>query len=167
MTQQKKIIAKHLGAAGWTVAPEFGRIIAERLARTTAVNLAGAINREVKAATFRPKNAGRRARNKGHGFEREVAQAFRPLYPEARRHLEYQDSEANGVDLVGTGLLRIQCKRLKGYAPVSRLSEIEYDPIQGEIPVLVTAADGEPALAVLPLNELLNLLRAAEPHFSG
>lgn len=124
-----------------------------------AKRLADAFNREYRAITFKPKNKGRRARQKGHGFEREVAVALREVFPEARRHLEYQDSQANGVDLAETGKYRIQCKRMQQYAPLSKIEEVEYDPDFGDVPVLVTAADGKAWLAALPFQEFVRLLK--------
>ncbi len=104
---------------------------------------------------------GKRSRRKGHQFERELAIKLRPIFPEARRHLEYQMCEANGVDLVGTSYFRFQCKRLKGYSPINAINEIAYDEVLGEVPVLVTQGDGLKAMAVLPLENLLELLRDA------
>lgn len=105
----------------------------------------------------RSQNA-RRSRRKGHQFEREVAIALRPVFPEARRHLEYQDAEANGIDLVKTGEFAFQCKKLKSYASINTIKEIQCERKLGEVPVLVTAADGEPWMAVLHFDDLLNLL---------
>ena len=48
--------------------------------------------------------SGRKSRDKGHNFERQIARELREVgFPEARRHLEYQDGEANGVDIQGFG----------------------------------------------------------------
>lgn len=109
------------------------------------------------------KNPGKRARTKGHSFEREVAQALRVVFPKARRHLEYQDGECFGVDLAETGIFRFQCKRGVRYAPLTALSEIQYDAFLGEIPVLVTKGDGLPALVALPLEDFISLLEAWYP----
>lgn len=52
---------------------------------------------------------GKAARDKGHSFEREIANIFRLLgYKNARRLLEYQ--EGKGIDLEGTGRFKVQCK---------------------------------------------------------
>jgi hypothetical protein len=129
------------------------------LSRTAAKNLATKLNSCVREATFKPKSHGGRSRRKGHQFERDVAISLRDIFPEARRHLEYQDQEANGVDLIETGHFRFQCKKLKSYAPVSTIDEIESDRMLGEIPVVVTAADDEPWMAVLHFDDLLSLIR--------
>jgi hypothetical protein len=102
----------------------------------------------------------RRSRRKGHQFERDVAIALRLVFPEARRHLEYQDAESGkGIDLVETGYYRFQCKKLADYAPINRIREVQCDEELGEVPVLVTAADGKEPMAVLPFTHLLRLIR--------
>lgn len=101
---------------------------------------------------------GRRSRRKGHQFEREIAIALRPVFPAARRHLEYQDAEANGVDLVETGNFRFQCKKLKQYAPVTAINEIICDRMLGDVPVLVTQGDSLPPIAVLHFDDFLTIL---------
>lgn len=104
---------------------------------------------------------GKSARRKGHQFEREVAIWLRRVFPQARRVLEYHEADCKGVDIAETGRFRFQCKKHKGYAPVSSLYEIEHDAeCAGHIPVLVTAGDSEPAVAVLPFEDFLQLLYA-------
>lgn len=102
--------------------------------------------------------SGRRSRTKGHAFERWVAKKLRRRFPDAKRHLEYQFSEANGVDLVGTYPYLIQCKRMKRYASLAAISEVTIDPIEGGIPVLITKADRGDVLAALPFSEFLRLI---------
>lgn len=94
------------------------------------------------------------SRTKGHSFEREVAIAFRRLFPKAARQLEYQ--EGMGIDLAHTGKLRIQCKRFKNYAPLSALEEARGP--EG-IPLLVTKADRKEALVALPLKDFIEILQ--------
>lgn len=104
------------------------------------------------------KLGGKGARRKGLQFEREIAIALRPVFPAARRHLEYQDAEANGVDLVETGNFRFQCKKLKQYAPVTAINEIICDRMLGDVPVLVTQGDSLPPIAVLHFDDFLMVL---------
>lgn len=101
--------------------------------------------------------SGRKSRTKGHSFERWVAIQLRPIYPRAIRHLEYQHGEANGSDLAYTGKYRIQCKRGKKYASVSAIKEVKLDG--GGVPVLVTRGDHEEALAVVPFQHFISLLK--------
>ena len=109
----------------------------------------------------KPRSQGARSRTKGHSFERAIAIRLREIFPDAKRHLEYQCDEANGVDISGTGPYLFQCKKLKKYAPVTCIQEIKHDP-DFDIPVLVTAADREEPMAVLPFSELLILLKAVK-----
>ncbi len=104
------------------------------------------------------KNIGRMARRKGHAFERTVAILLRSVFPKVRRHLEYQDAEANGVDLVETGHYRIQCKRGRKPAPLSAIKEVQADELLGEVPVLITQGDHERILVAIPFEEFLRLI---------
>lgn len=101
--------------------------------------------------------SGLRSRRKGHGFEREIAQKFREFFPRARRKLEYQASEVDGTDLEGTGKLRLQIKRYKGYAPINKIKEVQEKA--GGIPALVTKADNEPIIICMELNHFFEILR--------
>ncbi len=83
------------------------------------------------------------------------------VFAECRRHLEYQDAEANGVDLVNTGHYKIQCKRGRKYSNPSAIKEITWDELFGEVPVLVTKGDHERPLAILPFEELIRLIKLA------
>jgi len=97
-------------------------------------------------------------RIKGVQFERKVASQLRRIFPEAKRHLEYQDGEAYGMDIANTGEYAFQCKKHKKYVSINTIKEIKCDLI----PVLVTAADREEVMAVLPFDELLRLLEWKE-----
>lgn len=102
--------------------------------------------------------SGKSSRTKGLAFERKIAEMFRPFYPAARRQLEFQREDANGVDLQGTGPFRIQIKKLKTYASINTINEVKCERGLGEIPLLVTAGDGLEPMAVLPLEDLLRLV---------
>lgn len=104
---------------------------------------------------------GKAQRTKGHSFERLIAIKLRKLFPRARRHLEYHIGDANGIDIDNTGDFRIQCKRGKRYAPLTAIEEIQLDPIEGGIPVLITQADRKEILVALPLRYFLRLLKDA------
>lgn len=105
--------------------------------------------------------SGARSRRKGHSFERETAIALRHIFPEAKRQLEYQLDTCQGIDLAGIGPFKIQCKKLKSYASVNTIDEIRCNPELGDIPVLVTAADNKPAMAVLAFADLVDLMESA------
>lgn len=95
---------------------------------------------------------GKHSRTKGHSFERDIAIKFRPHFPKVCRQLEYQ--EGLGVDLANTGILRVQCKAYKNYAPLSKIEEAG----DSGIPALVTKGDRKPALIALRLDDFLAIL---------
>lgn len=103
--------------------------------------------------------SGLRSRRKGHSFERWVANKLKKIYPEARRHLEYQASEALGVDVANCGEYRIQCKRGKRYASLTAIEEIQICPIEGGVPVLVTKGDNKEPLACMPFEHFIKLVK--------
>lgn len=97
---------------------------------------------------------GKSQRTKGHSYERAVAKRLRHIFPEAARQMEYQVS--SGIDLANTGNLAIQCKRYKGYAPISKINEVETK--NGRIPVLITKGDRLPDMVVLSLDDFIKIL---------
>jgi len=98
---------------------------------------------------------GNHSRTKGFSFEREIANKFKEFYPEARRHLEYHSSDANGVDLINTGDWQCQLKRYKQYAPISKIEEIQ---VEGNH-LLITKADRKPAILCMYLDCFFDMLR--------
>lgn len=101
---------------------------------------------------------GKLSRTKGHSWERQVARAFRRIYPDARRHLENHKADATGIDIMNVGPWRVQCKKFKKYAPITCIEEVQCDREKGHIPVLITAGDGLEPMACLPLTEFLKLV---------
>lgn len=104
---------------------------------------------------------GKLSRTKGHSFEREVAKRFREVgYHKAIRKLEYQVTDDLGIDLDGTSPYLIQCKRLKKYSSITAIEEVPQK--DGHIPVLITKADNKPAMAVIPFDHFLELVKVEE-----
>ena len=101
---------------------------------------------------------GRSVRTKGHSFERMIAKLLRPVFPNARRQLEYHQDDCNGVDIQNADPYLIQCKALKGYASINRLDEIKPDKLMGDVPILITKADNKPIMVVMPFTHFLSLL---------
>jgi len=97
---------------------------------------------------------GKLSRNKGHGYERDIAKRLRNLFPKARRQLEYHTEDAKGIDLQNTGNLRIQCKRYKDYCPISKIEEVRGNGIA----VLITKGDHKRDVACLYLDDFINIL---------
>ena len=104
--------------------------------------------------------SGLRSRRKGHAFERWVANRFKIFFPYAERKLEYQESEADGIDLKNTGNFRVQCKAYKNYAPISKIEEIKK---KDGIPLLVTKGDNKPPMVVLSLSDFMLLITPTIP----
>lgn len=104
------------------------------------------------------------SRTKGHSFERHIASMFRGIFPSARRQLEYHTADANGVDIANTGRYRIQCKRMRVYASISKIFEVQCLDFLGEdeVPILITRGDNLETMAVLPFRNLLELIEAHE-----
>lgn len=98
---------------------------------------------------------GNTSRRKGHNFERDVARKLSAIFPTARRHLEYQDGENNGVDITNTGNLLVQCKKKKNYAPINSINEIK--PNKG-IPILITAGDRLEPMVVISMANFISIL---------
>jgi hypothetical protein len=102
--------------------------------------------------------SGKASRAKGIAFERRVAEMFRRFYPDARRQLEWHVLDAKGIDLQGTGPLKVQLKKLKSYVSINTINEVQCDRVLGDIPLLITAGDGLEAMAVLPLEDFFRIL---------
>lgn len=101
---------------------------------------------------------GATSRKRGVDFERWTAARLTAVYPRARRQQD-QDMDQRGYDLTGAGPFAIQCKRGRGYAPVTALFEVQ--PESDHVPLLVTKADKRPAVAVLLFDDLLVLASSA------
>ncbi len=106
------------------------------------------------------KLSGRGCRAKGHGFEREMAIAFKKIgFTDARRHLENHKEDAKGFDLANVWPYLVQCKRNRGYASITKIEEVQLDPFDPGVPILITKGDNKPPMAVMPLEHFLELVR--------
>lgn len=98
---------------------------------------------------------GKLSRQRGCSYEREVVKELKKVFPECRRHLEFQVEEAvDGVDIVNTGKLRFQCKRGRKYCSLSKIKEIKKEGIK----CLVTRADNENSIVCLYLDDFIKIL---------
>jgi hypothetical protein len=103
--------------------------------------------------------SGARSRRKGIGFERELVRRFAEVFgPErVRRGLQYRDG-AECADVVAPGLW-IESKRGKRTNPRAALAQaFEASAGKGVWPVAVCKDDRERAMAVLYLDDFLDLL---------
>jgi len=108
------------------------------------------------------------SRRKGHNYERQLAKRLRAAgFPDAARHLEYQDDEAtDGRDLKGTQPFAIQAKHWKTNPPISAIEQVV--PTD-EYPIRVaflkrTQAKRKPGLEVMVVHadvglQMIRLLR--------
>lgn len=104
---------------------------------------------------------GKMQRIKGHSFERYIANFFKPIFPDARRHLEFQSEEAEqGVDISNTGRYKIQCKKYKKYCSITKIEEINAK--ENDVPILITEGDRKRTVAVLYLDDLFELIKIKE-----
>mgnify|MGYP003151802487 CR=1 FL=1 len=103
---------------------------------------------------------GKSERTKGHSFERWLAREFRELgYEDARRHLEYQDGEANGYDLAGTGQIKVQAKAYKRMPNIPKaMALIEHGP--DDIPMVISKIDRKGIYATIPWEDMKLLIKA-------
>lgn len=101
------------------------------------------------------------ARQKGLQFERDCANQMGHIFPEVKRRLESQASEAQEkCDLDNTDIFKFQMKNHQGYCSISTINEVKIrDP--KHIPVLVTKGNKLEAMAVLPFDKLVTLLEIA------
>ena len=106
------------------------------------------------------------ARQKGFTFERFCAAAFVDAgWLHAKRHLEYQFVEAQGFDLDHTWPFKVQCKRHAKYVNPSVISEVKgLSP--GEVPLLITAGNNLPAMAILPFAEFMLIAKTLKEYLN-
>lgn len=97
----------------------------------------------------------KKERDKGGRYEREIANALKRIFPNARRKVTNHAGVENGVDLAETGNLYIQTKKWKRYPPATKINEIQPDD---GIHVFVAGADYKPDLVVLYFEDFLHIL---------
>ena len=93
-------------------------------------------------------------RDKGKRGEYEVSDILKRIFPEAKRHLEFQGQEAKGYDIDNTGALRVQVKNHARYVNPSIIEEVK----ESGIPVLCTKATRKKWIACLYLDDFIKIL---------
>lgn len=96
---------------------------------------------------------GKAQRLKGHDWERRVVRELKEINYPARRILEYQEENANGVD-VDCGVFKIQCKKGKSIGVKAAYKEIKLEGIK----VLVANWDRDVTLACLSWDDFKVIL---------
>jgi len=105
---------------------------------------------------------GRASRNKGATFERQVAEIFREIYPEARRGYQRR-SGSDEPDVTGTPWW-IECKVGKGTPQVYRAWWQAMEATDGRACMVVSKQDRTEILVTLQLADLMALLQRAAGH---
>src|SRR5690606_4333292 len=103
--------------------------------------------------------SGRRSREKGARWEREVARRVRDvLGVEARRGIQYRDG-SEAPDIIIEGLpLHIECKAGKRPPILAALEQAERDAAEGAIPVVVVKPDKKEPTVTMRLEDWLAVI---------
>lgn len=125
----------------------------QRKKKTTKKKVA----KQVANSSRKRKVSHKGARAKGLQFERDVANAIGHVFPEAKRHLEYQgDSAQEGRDISNTGVYAIQCKNLQNYVPIKTIKEV--NRTSENRPVLVTKGNKMEPVVVMYFSDWVKML---------
>jgi hypothetical protein len=103
---------------------------------------------------------GRKSRTKGHAFERFVAGRFRLAgWPDAARTL-HETRDGNCGDLIGVKPLAVQCKVGAAPSPWRALREAAAAADPGDHAVAILRRDRERAIAVMDLDDWMEMASA-------
>ncbi len=100
-------------------------------------------------------SGGKTSRRKGHNFEREIVNALKDVFPDAKRNLEYQ--EGQGVDIANTGEFSIQCKVGKSFRIEPALHEAYK---KDKIALAITKKDRQDIIVSMYFEDFKKLLIA-------
>lgn len=101
----------------------------------------------------------RAQRDRGSRFEREVVDAAKAAgFPDATRTSDGRHQRTRG-DIAGVPGVSLECKRTEAFSIRAAWKQAVDQAGDTDLPVVVTRWDTGPALAVLPLDELLALLK--------
>ena len=103
--------------------------------------------------------SGRRSRNKGAAYERELAKLFSAVMPgaEVRRGIQSRTG-GDAADLEGTGVWHVEAKRGKLPNPRAALKQAIRDAKPGRVPVAVIRDDRSEAFVALRLTDFLTFV---------
>lgn len=112
--------------------------------------------------------SGASVRQKGHNFERAIAQGFRGLgFPHAKTSRQVSRiADDCKIDIVGVYPFAPQCKALKEYAPVQEVNRVEWQKYS-EIadnkpriytPLLITTESRKQTMVALPWEDFKKIL---------
>lgn len=100
------------------------------------------------------------SRNKGAAGERELAKKLREYGFDTRRGQQY--CGANGdADVIGIDGMHIECKRTERLSLYEALDQAKHDARQGEMPIVMHRKNHCRWVAILDLDDLIDLWREA------
>ena len=101
------------------------------------------------------------SKRKGKRGELEIAKILREHgYPEARRGQQYNGADGS-ADVVGVPGLHIEVKRVEALNYYTAMNQANEDARPGEIPVVFHRKDGRDWLAVMNLEDFLDMYKAS------
>jgi hypothetical protein len=140
---------------------EAKRVFRQYTANKLGHDDAGQVHEAIEAVTASWRSKVRKpggGRRKGHDYEREVSSYLRAIWPDAKRGLQSRGGGAEVADTEGTPLY-VECKRKHRLTNVLGTWYRAAEESDGRPAVVVAKEDGKPAVAVVPLELLLGLLR--------
>lgn len=100
------------------------------------------------------------SRRKGHGAERELVGIFKSIFPDVKRHLEFQKQEAEaGVDLDNTNPFLIQSKIGKQVPKKNYQFLAQIKDKKGQYKLVVCRRDREKWLAIMDFDDFFELVQ--------
>ena len=101
--------------------------------------------------------------NKGKRFEREIADAFRAVYPGAKRGFQFRGGGAEVPDVTGIPTWHIECKVGARPNPLAALEQAFAEAEEGRIPIAICKKDRCRTTVTMELETFL-VLCANEKH---
>ena len=107
------------------------------------------------------KETGKRSRNKGKAGERELAGVLRDYGYDCRRGQQFCGRNGD-ADVVGLPGIHIECKRTERLSLYDAMGQAERDSRREEIPVVMHRRNHCEWLAILPLDNFMEIYREWE-----
>jgi Holliday junction resolvase len=94
-------------------------------------------------------------RTKGHSFEREIVNALKPTFPDAKRGLSQSRDGSETCDVEGVPGVWLECKRRKQATTATILDAIKQatEATNGRVPVVIVRSDREEPIVCMRLSD--------------
>ena len=103
---------------------------------------------------------GKTSRDKGKGYEREIAKILKKFGFKARRTEQYCGKSGDSSDVVGLPGIHIECKHYKSTGfKYEWLTQAIEDSKDGETPIVVHRTDRNPNVVTLKLEDFIELYK--------